>query len=232
MTAAADRINLLITLPLPATTMLKTLSTLLLALLAAASGAQPASRPATPRASGAPQALVEAARSQVGVTLTYDPAYRRLAYPNGDVPIERGVCTDVVVRAYRKLDVDLQALVHQDMKKAWGAYPHEARWQLKAPDPNIDHRRVPNLATFFARHGTAMPASREMKTYLPGDIVTWRLPHDLTHIGIVSDKFSDDGVPLIIHNIGAGAREENMLFAYPITGHYRWHPGTAADRRR
>lgn len=212
--------------------MRKTLSTLLLALLAAASSAQPAPQPETPRASGTPQALVDAARSQVGVTLTYDPAYRRLAYPNGDVPIERGVCTDVVVRAYRKLDLDLQSLVHQDMKKAWGTYTHQARWQLKAPDPNIDHRRVPNLATFFARHGTALPASPEAKTYLPGDIVTWRLPHDLTHIGIVSDKFSGDGIPLIIHNIGAGAREENMLFAYPITGHYRWHPRTEADRRR
>ncbi|HWW69440.1 MAG TPA: DUF1287 domain-containing protein [Duganella sp.] len=211
--------------------MRKTLSTLLLALLATTSSAKTASQPETPRASDAPHALVEAARSQVGVTLTYDPAYRRLAYPNGDVPIERGVCTDVVVRAYRKLDVDLQALVHQDMKKAWSAYAHQARWQLKAPDPNIDHRRVPNLATFFARHGATMPASLEMKTYLPGDIVTWRLPHDLTHIGIVSDKFSGDGVPLIIHNIGAGAREENMLFTYPVTGHYRWHPG-AADRRR
>ena len=214
--------------------MLKILSALLFASLSAASSAappllqengMPALQRDMPRASGDPQALVNAARGQVGATLKYDPAYQRLAYPNGDVPIERGVCTDVVVRAYRQLGVDLQVLVHQDLKKAWGDYPHHARWQLKAPDRNIDHRRVPNLATFLARHGATVPPSRDTKTYLPGDIVTWRLPYDMTHIGIVSDKLSRNGVPLIIHNIGGGAREEDMLFAYPVTGHYRWHPG-------
>ena len=166
--------------------------------------------------------LVAAARSQVGVTLSYDPRYERLAYPGGDVPLERGVCTDVVVRAYRKLGADLQVLVHQDMKQAWDVYQKKGRWQMKAPDRNIDHRRVPNLATFFGRHGSSLPVSKDGGNYKPGDIVTWMLPGNLTHIGIVSDKQAVGGVPLVIHNIGAGAREENILFAYPVTGHYRW----------
>ena len=165
--------------------------------------------------------LVAAARSQVGVTLSYDPRYERLAYPGGDVPLERGVCTDVVVRAYRKLGADLQVLVHQDMKQAWDVYQKKGRWQMKAPDRNIDHRRVPNLATFFGRHGSSLPVSKDGGNYKPGDIVTWMLPGNLTHIGIVSDRQAG-GVPLVIHNIGAGTREENILFAYPVTGHYRW----------
>ena len=173
---------------------------------------------ASPSATG----LVAAARSQVGVTLSYDPRYERLAYPGGDVPLERGVCTDVVVRAYRKLGADLQVLVHQDMKQAWEVYQKKGRWQMKAPDRNIDHRRVPNLATFFGRHGSSLPVSKDGGDYKAGDIVTWMLPGNLTHIGIVSDKQATGGVPLIIHNIGAGAREENILFAYPVTGHYRW----------
>ena len=173
---------------------------------------------ASPSATG----LVAAARSQVGVTLSYDPRYERLAYPGGDVPLERGVCTDVVVRAYRKLGADLQVLVHQDMKQAWDVYQKKGRWQMKAPDRNIDHRRVPNLATFFGRHGSSLPVSKDGGDYKAGDIVTWMLPGNLTHIGIVSDKQATGGVPLIIHNIGAGAREENILFAYPVTGHYRW----------
>jgi len=165
--------------------------------------------------------LVAAARSQVGVTLSYDPRYERLAYPGGDVPIERGVCTDVVVRAYRKLGADLQVLVHKDMQQAWQVYQKNGRWQMKAPDRNIDHRRVPNLATFFGRHGSSLPVSQDGSNYKAGDIVTWMLPGKLTHIGIVSDRQAG-GVPLIIHNIGAGAREDNILFAYPVTGHYRW----------
>lgn len=166
--------------------------------------------------------LVAAARSQVGVTLSYDPRYERLAYPGGDVPLERGVCTDVVVRAYRKLGADLQVLVHQDMKQAWDVYQKKGRWQMKAPDRNIDHRRVPNLATFFGRHGSSLPVSKDGGNYKPGDIVTWMLPGNLTHIGIVSDRQAAGGVPLVIHNIGSGAQEENILFAYPVTGHYRW----------
>jgi uncharacterized protein len=168
------------------------------------------------------QELVAAARTQIGVTIAYDPRYTRIGYPNGDVPLERGVCTDVVIRAYRKLGFDLQALVHQDMGIAWNAYPK--LWQLKARDRNIDHRRVPNLATFFKRHGKALPPTRSGRDYLPGDIVTWRLPGNLPHIGIVGDKKSWTGAPLVIHNIGAGTKEENSLFSYPITGHYRWNP--------
>ena len=198
--------------------MFNILSALLFTALSATSTAAP------PRAAADPLALVNAAKEQIGVTLTYDPAYRRLAYPNGDVPIERGVCTDVVVRAYRQLGIDLQVLVHQDLKKAWAAYPHQSRWQLKAPDRNIDHRRVPNLATYFARQGATVPPGTDVKTYLPGDVVTWNLPQGMTHIGIVSDQVSKRGIPLVIHNIGAGAREDDMLFAYKITGHYRWHP--------
>lgn len=187
----------------------KLLSTVVLAVLSAA-------------ASAATTGLVAAARSQVGVTLSYDPRYERLAYPGGDVPQERGVCTDVVVRAYRKLGADLQVLVHQDMKQAWDVYQKKGRWQMKAPDRNIDHRRVPNLATFFSRHGSSLPVSKDGGNYKPGDIVTWMLPGNLTHIGIVSDRQAGGGVPLIIHNIGAGTREENILFAYRVTGHYRW----------
>lgn len=168
--------------------------------------------------------LVAAARSQVGVTLSYDPRYERLAYPGGDVPVERGVCTDVVVRAYRKLGQDLQVLVHEDMKKSWATYQKQGRWQMKGPDRNIDHRRVPNLATFFSRHGSSLPPSKDARDYRAGDIVTWILPGNLTHIGIVSDKATGGGVPLVIHNIGAGTREEDILFGYAITGHYRWQP--------
>ena len=192
--------------------MQKILPILLLALLPSFTHAKPA------------LSLVEAARSKVGVTLFYDPAYAKLAYPNGDVPLERGVCTDVVVRAYRKLGVDLQQLVHEDMEKAWDAYPHTQKWQLKKSDTNIDHRRVPNLAIFLARHGTTLAPSQTARAYLPGDVVTWRLPGNLTHIGIVGDKQSGAGAPLMIHNIGGGAQEEDMLFKYAITGHYRWNP--------
>lgn len=166
--------------------------------------------------------LVNAAKSQVGVTIRYDPAYVRLAYPGGDVPLERGVCTDVIVRAYRKVGIDLQELVHKDMRANWSAYRHVAQWGLKKPDPNIDHRRVPNLTTFFKRHGVELKASRNPADYLPGDIVTWRLSNGLLHIGMVADGKSPAGVPLIVHNIGAGAQVEDVLFEYTITGHFRY----------
>ena len=171
-------------------------------------------------AADAPMRLDQAARAQLGVTVRYDGRYERLAYPGGDVPIERGVCTDVVIRAYRKLGIDLQALVHRDMADNWAAYPH--LWGLKAPDANIDHRRVPNLATWFTRHGKSLPPSSGAGAYLPGDMVTWMVPPRLPHIGIVSDQKSAAGVPLIIHNIGRGTRVEDVLFAFPITGHYRY----------
>jgi uncharacterized protein YijF (DUF1287 family) len=167
-----------------------------------------------------PADLVAAAKTQIGVTVQYDGKYEKLAYPGGDVPIARGVCTDVLIRAYRKLGIDLQKLVHEDMAAAWQAYPR--LWQLKGPDRNIDHRRVPNLQTYFTRHGQALGASNHAHDYLPGDIVTWTVSSRLPHIGIVSSEKSAAGTPLIIHNIGAGTRLEDTLFAFPITGHYRF----------
>ena len=165
--------------------------------------------------------LVAAARAQVGKTVRYDPAYVRLGYPGGDVPLDRGVCADVVIRALRSVGVDLQVAVHEDLAAHFGAYPK--RWGLDAPDPNIDHRRVPNLETFFRRRGLELPATRDARDYLPGDFVTWRLPGNLPHIGIVSDRRTSDGArPLVLHNVGAGAREEDRLFAWPLAGHYRW----------
>ena len=175
-------------------------------------------------AASPPAQLVAAAKTQIGVTLRYDPRYEKLAYPGGDVPQERGVCTDVIIRAYRQLGLDLQALVHRDIAGHWNAYPKS--WGLKGPDRNIDHRRVPNLATFFTRQGASLPVGKDPRAYRPGDVVTWDLPPRMTHIGIVSDQRSPDGVPLMIHNIGSGTKMENMLFEFPITGHYRWHPAS------
>lgn len=166
--------------------------------------------------------LVHDARAQIGVTTGYDPAYRVLPFPMGDVDPATGVCTDVIVRAYRGQGIDLQALVHADMRRAFAAYPQH--WGLKKPDRNIDHRRVPNLQTFFRRHGQSLPTSDNAADYQPGDLVTWMLPGNLPHIGIVSDARSAEGIPLIIHNIGQGTREEDILFAYPLTGHYRYSP--------
>jgi uncharacterized protein len=166
--------------------------------------------------------LVRAARQQVGVTTIYDGAYRVLAYPGGDVPLERGVCTDVIVRAFRGArSEDLQKMVHEDMRAHFSAYPSKRRWGLTRPDRNIDHRRVPNLMVFFERAGYSRPLSRQSSAYLPGDLVTWDLGGGIPHIGIVSDRRESSGVPRIIHNIGAGAREEDILFRYTITGHYR-----------
>lgn len=173
-------------------------------------------------AEGVPDAvarMLEGAERQVGVTVIYDGSYRRLAYPGGDVPLERGVCTDVVVRAYRNAGIDLQVLVHEDLRRAFAAYPQ--LWGARRPDRNIDHRRVPNLATFFARHGQALPVSREAADYRPGEIVTWRLASGLPHIGIVSARL-EVGRPLVIHNIGAGTVFEDVLFANPVTGRFRY----------
>lgn len=165
--------------------------------------------------------LAQAAERQVGVTLAYDPAYVQLRYPGGDVPIDRGVCTDVVIRAMRKLGVDLQRLVHEDMRRHFSAYPR--RWGLKRPDSNIDHRRVPNLATFLRRRGKAVTVTQRPADYRPGDIVTWRLPTGQDHIGVVSTQPVRRTARLLaVHNIGAGALCEDVLFAYQVTGHYRW----------
>lgn len=166
--------------------------------------------------------LIADARAQIGVTVSYDPSYRRLPFPGGDVEASTGVCTDVIIRAYRGQNVDLQALVHRDMKQAFAAYPNI--WGLSKPDANIDHRRVPNLQVFFARHGEALAISDKAEDYRPGDVVTWMLPGNRPHIGIVSERKSSGATPLVIHNIGHGTHEEDILFAFPITGHYRYLP--------
>lgn len=165
--------------------------------------------------------IAEAARKQIGITRFYDPSYVSMDYPNGDVEKDRGVCTDVVIRAVRVgLEEDLQKLVHLDMKSNFSAYPKN--WGLSRPDRNIDHRRVPNLRAFFKRRGFSKPVTKKPEDYQPGDIVTCTVANKLPHVMIVSDKKSSEGVPLIIHNIGFGALEEDGLFTYPLTGHYRW----------
>ncbi len=176
---------------------------------------------ATCAAMGATPKVVQAARVQTQSPVVYDGAYVRIAYPMGDVPQDRGVCTDVVIRAYRGIGIDLQVLVHEDMRHNFRAYP--ALWGLSRPDRNIDHRRVPNLQKYFERVGARVPATPAASDYRPGDLVTWMLPGNLPHIGIVSDrKASGTDRPLVIHNIGAGTTEEDMLFAFTMTGHYRF----------
>lgn len=164
--------------------------------------------------------LVAAARSQIGITVRYDPAYVPLDYPGGDAPRDRGVCTDVVIRALRDaFGLDLQRRVHLDMRAHFWHYPQH--WGLSRPDPNIDHRRVPNLETFFERQGWALAVTTDPSTYRPGDMVTCIVPPHLPHIMIVSDRKNRTGVPYVIHNIGAGVREEDRLFEFELTGHYR-----------
>ena len=173
---------------------------------------------ASPISSG--DKLAVDAKKQIGVTVDYDPTYRQLDFPRGDVPQKTGVCTDVVIRAYRLQNIDLQQLLNHDMKKNFSAYPKT--WGLKAPDKNIDHRRVPNLEVYFERHGKTL-SKTDKDSFQAGDIVSWRLPEgDLPHMGIVSDDKAADGTPLIIHNIGQGTQEENILFDYPIAGHFRY----------
>lgn len=165
--------------------------------------------------------LVDAAVEQTRHPVRYDGSYRRIPYPNGDVPADVGVCTDVVVRAYRKIGIDLQERVNEDMRAAFDAYPK--LWGLTRPDPNIDHRRVPNFQVFFRRHGVELPVSRDGGDYRPGDLVTWMLPGNLPHIGIVtSERTLLSRRPLIVHNIGRGPEVEDVLFEFPITGHYRY----------
>lgn len=166
--------------------------------------------------------LSAAAIERTAHRVVYDPAYVRLAYPMGDVAPDRGVCADVIVRSLRALGVDLQAHVHEDMTAAFSAYP--THWGLRRPDPNIDHRRVPNLETFLTRKGARLPASADPADYRPGDIVAWNLRGDagfLPHIGIVTDRIGPTGRPMIVHNIGAGPKLEDILFDWPITGRYR-----------
>lgn len=153
--------------------------------------------------------------------VTYDPSYFSIDYPNGDVPSDKGVCTDVIIRAYRKIGIDLQKEVHVDMKANFNAYPKI--WGLKTTDKNIDHRRVPNLMTYFKRKGAEKPITKKASDYKPGDVVSWNLGGAITHIGIVVDKKSKDGKRhLIVHNIGSGQVLEDCLFDFKIIGHYRY----------
>lgn len=170
--------------------------------------------------------LSQAAIDRLALAVVYDPAYRRIPYPGGDVPLDRGVCADEIVRAYRALGVDLQVGVHEDMKRAFAQYPRG--WGLSAPDSNIDHRRVPNLERFFERQGAALPARREARAYRAGDVVSWRLGGRVPHIGIVTHRRTRDGArPLIEHNIGAGPQLADALFAFPLAGHFRYWPQPA-----
>jgi len=165
--------------------------------------------------------LVESAISLTYDRVIYDPSYFSIGYPNGDVPKDKGVCTDVIIRAYRRLDIDLQKEVHEDMKRNFDVYPKH--WGLKSTDRNIDHRRVPNLMKFFERHGKVKPITTNPSDYSPGDIVCWNLGGAITHIGIVIDqKSSDKTRNLIVHNIGAGQVIQDCLFDYKIIGHYQY----------
>lgn len=168
--------------------------------------------------------LVHAAEGQIGHTVVYDPAYVSIGYPMGDIERSHGVCTDVVIRAYRDaFGLDLQKLVHEDMVADFSAYPRD--WGLKAPDTSIDHRRVPNLATFFTRTGARLVAGEQPGDFRPGDLVTQMLPGNLPHIAIVSHRPNGDrSRPLMIHNIGRGTEEADTLFAFAITGQFRFAP--------
>ena len=181
--------------------------------------------PALVRADSFLNRLVKAAIERTKHEVRYDGSYFVISYPDGDVPNDRGVCTDVVIRAYRALGVDLQQLVHEDMQHHFDAYPSKRIWGLTEPDPNIDHRRVPNLQLFFKRNGIELRPSEDPSDYKPGDIVTWMLPGNLPHIGIVTDRKADgSGTPLVVHNIGEGPKLEDVLFYFKITGHYRYEP--------
>lgn len=169
--------------------------------------------------------IVGAAHERTAHEVRYDGAYLAIDYPWGDVPKEIGVCTDVVIRSYRTLGTDLQRLVHEDMKANFAQYPSARIWGLKRTDKNIDHRRVPNLQAFFKRHGQELPVTHNANDYKPGNLVTWMLPGNLPHIGIVTEKTNPTtGNPMIVHNIGRGPELEDMLFSYKITGHYKYVP--------
>jgi len=170
--------------------------------------------------------LSNAALSRLRSNVRYDGAYIKIGYPWGDVPANIGVCTDVVIRSYRKLGIDLQQQVHQDMSAAFNSYPNPRKWGLSKPDTNIDHRRVYNLRAFFARRGAGLPITRNPTDYRPGDLVTWMVGPDLPHIGVVVDRSSkaDPRRKMIVHNIANGPQIEDILFRFRITGHYRYTP--------
>ncbi len=169
--------------------------------------------------------LVRAAIDRTGHTVKYDGAYYLIDYPGGDVPANIGVCTDVLIRSYRTVGIDLQKEVHNDIIENFKSYPSARIWGLSKPDTNIDHRRVPNLQVFFKRKGRELPITDDASDYRAGEIVTWILPGNIPHVGIVTDQMSADNErPLIVHNIGAGPRLEDMLFAFEISGHYIYTP--------
>lgn len=153
----------------------------------------------------------------------YDSDYRKIDYPMGDVPAYKGVCSDVIIRSYRGIDIDLQKLLHEDIKANFSAYPSKRMWGLNKPDTNIDHRRVPNLEVFFTRKGKVKPITKNAEDYVPGDIVSWRLDNGRPHIGIVVNKKSEDNQRyLVMHNIGFGQVAEDVLFSWKITGHFTY----------
>jgi uncharacterized protein YijF (DUF1287 family) len=166
--------------------------------------------------------LSAAAIERTTHTVRYDPAYVRIGYPGGDVPADTGVCTDEVIRAYRALGIDLQKAVHEDMQANFRAYPNQARWALAHTDTNIDHRRVPNLRVFFTRKGESLPVSANAADYAPGELVTWDLGGGVGHIGMVVNRKAPNGEYMLVRNIGQGPKLEDVLFAWKITGHYRY----------
>jgi uncharacterized protein YijF (DUF1287 family) len=176
---------------------------------------------ASPEMENLVKKLVNAAKERTTHAVQYDGSYRKISFPDGDVPDDIGVCTDLIIRCYRAIGIDLQEEVHEDISENFSEYP--TFWGLKKPDPNIDHRRVLNLQTFFRRKGDVIPVTESQEDYLNGDLVTWRLAENVPHIGIVIDRRTGDNKrPMVIHNIGRGPKIEDMLFKYTITGHYRY----------
>jgi len=207
-------------------TWLRALLAASIVVLATSSGADRDGEP-----DGFAERLVRAALERTNHRVTYDGSYRPIPYPNGDVPRDVGVCTDLVIRAYRELGIDLQEEVHEEMEAHFEAFPNH--WGLRRPDPNIDYRRVPNLQTFFSRKGSVLPVTARPEAYAAGDLVTWVVAGNLPHIGIVTDRMSPDGKrPLVVHNIGRGPQLEDILFSYPITGHYRYDGARQAGLAR
>jgi uncharacterized protein YijF (DUF1287 family) len=177
--------------------------------------------------------LVEAALERTNYNVLYDGRYISIPYPNGDVPENIGVCTDVIIRTYRAIGTDLQQLVHEDMVANFEAYPSKRIWGQNRTDKNIDHRRVPNLQAFLSRQGEKLVISSKASDYKAGNIVTWMLPGNLPHIGLITNKISVlTGNPMVVHNIGAGPKLDDVLFSYKITGHYRYIPAKYSDARR
>lgn len=200
---------------------LRLLVTLVLLLFSCAREPQVHHIPRSGEPTGFVKALSDAALDQTKHAVRYDGSYRVISYPGGDVPADTGVCTDVVIRSYRMLGIDLQKTVHEEMISNFEVFPK--KWRLKEPDTNIDHRRVPNLQVFFSRRGIVLPITKSAQNYQPGDIVTWSV-WTRPHIGLVVDRISPDGKRfMIVHNIGRGQELEDMLFSYPMTGHYRYY---------